>query len=363
MGALLNFVRYITAILQLVAGLLLAGCSGGTSVDVLEISGLPKPIRLSLPAGTPEQTRAILRSTISNTVDECSRRLSLSFENSEIASVNSAGHTIRIPVSRDTYNLLLLAQEYHRKTSGAFDITTSPIACLWGFHGSPVPARDISDDVLRTALKSVGHDKLRLHKNTVELLSPYTRLNLDELLCAYAVDLSILKIRRMEYSRVMLDIQGSARALGNPGRKSEWTYPLMNPFNHREQLAAISLNNLPALAIVESGSPTVTINGKCYGPIIDPRTGRPAEGTALALVLAPTATKAFALAQALFILGAEEGRNILSEFQDCEVLLIPDAAPHQMLVTQGIAALMETPEPPVMPRVLLENATPTQPAH
>lgn len=350
------FMRYIMCMLSLGAGLLLAGCSGSVSVDVLEISGFPKPIRLSLPDGTHEQTRAILRSTISNTVDECVRRLSLAVENSEITSVNSAGHTVRIPVSRDTCNLLLLAQEYHRKTAGAFDITTSPIACLWGFHGSPVPERDISDDVLRTALKSVGHDKLRLHKNTVELLSPYTRLNLDELLCAYAVDLSILKIRRMEYSRVMLEIQGSARALGNPGRKSDWTHPLQNPFNHSEQLAAISLNNLPALAIVETGDQTVTINGKRYGPIIDPRTGRPAEGTALALVLAPTATKAFALAQALFILGADEGRKILSEFQDCEVLLIPDVLPRQMLITQGMAAVIKTPTPPIMPWVLLESA-------
>lgn len=351
----MNFRRYSTYLLSTCAGLLLAGCSGNPSHDTVELSCASRHIRLHFPKSAPELERAILLNEVSNTLAECTRRLSLSVENSEISSINSAGYTVRMPVSRDTFNLLLLAQEYNRKSGGVFDITTAPIACLWGFYGSTVPEHDLPDDVLRTALQSVGHDNLRLYKNTVELTSPYARLNLDEMAKAYAIDLAILKIRRLEYGDVLLESDGAARALGKPSKKADWTFSLLSPFDSgREVLASIHLANLPAVCVAQTGNDFVTIDGKRYGHHIDPRTGRPAEGMALVAVLAPTTTKAFALAEALFVLGPVEGMSILPEFSGCEALFIPDEMPRRMLATRGMADALEWPEPPVMPCQIIQ---------
>jgi thiamine biosynthesis lipoprotein len=45
--------------------------------------------------------------------------------------------------------------------------------------------------------------------------------------------------------------------------------------------------------------------GRRYGHILDPRTGRPAQGMLSTTVLAPTATEADALSTAMFVMGME----------------------------------------------------------
>ena len=52
-------------------------------------------------------------------------------------------------------------------------------------------------------------------------------------------------------------------------------------------------------------------NGRKLGHILDPRTGWPAEGTASATAIAPTAAEADALATAFFILGVDQSPGVL----------------------------------------------------
>jgi len=347
--------RIRNSILSLIAVIaLLLGCSRGVPYDTLDTLDLSYPVEIQVPKKMAAQTRSILLNAVENTLENDFRRLLLSVQNSEVSAINQVGNTVRLPVSRETFNLLLLTQDFNRRTGGAYDITTSPIACLWGFYGSPVPEREIPDELLAATLKSIGPANVRLSQNTVELRTSYIRLNVDDIAQAYVLDLAIIKIRRLNYGDILLSFGSNVRALGCPSGKSAWTYPLPNPFDSKTPLAQIRLESQPALSIAQIGENFVTINGKRYGRIIDPATGRPAEGMALVAVLAPTTTRAHALAQALFVLGPEKGMAIMPEFAECEVLFIPDEKPHHALATRGMLEALDWPINPAMPCVLLE---------
>ncbi|MBL8855797.1 MAG: FAD:protein FMN transferase, partial [Planctomycetaceae bacterium] len=67
--------------------------------------------------------------------------------------------------------------------------------------------------------------------------------------------------------------------------------------------------------------------------VLDPRTGRPAEGVWSATVLAPTAAQADALGTACFVLGLDGCQRLLEHCPDLGILLVlPNRGRHQTVV-------------------------------
>ncbi len=62
--------------------------------------------------------------------------------------------------------------------------------------------------------------------------------------------------------------------------------------------------------------------GRRYGHILDPRTGRPAEGVFSVTVLAPTAAEADALSTAFYVLGYEETARYCESRPDVGFLML-----------------------------------------
>lgn len=312
------------------------GCSRGPETKAHTVFARGTPVTVTIPASFDDVQQQIISSTASNLIERIYNKLSLRVEDSETSSINRIAHTIRLPISRDTYSLLQLCRHFTELTGGAFDITITPIAYLWGFHGGEVPERPLSSEVLQAALKGVGQDKIVLSRNAVELASPYTRVDFGRIIEAYAIDLSVIKLRRMDYTDFCLSAEGLSRCLGTRAGGTPWQYPVTDPFSG-QRVGALMLSELPAAATLKTGDNTVSIGGKAYSHVIDPRTGQPAERFECVTVLAPTATKAVALARALFVLDLDEGREVLQNFPRCEALYIPAARPAQYIMTRGMA--------------------------
>ena len=85
----------------------------------------------------------------------------------------------------------------------------------------------------------------------------------------------------------------------------------------------------------------VIINGEKYAHIIDPRNGYPVKGMAGVTILASTATEADAMSTAMFVMGAEEAKDVLKKLPDCHVLFIPDEQPLRIIVTPGMNKLFK----------------------
>lgn len=258
---------------------------------------------------------------------------------SDIAKINRVANMVRLQVSYNTFRIIDLAHHYGELTGGAFDITAAPLEALWGFGAKP-PEEAPPEEIIEAARLGVGSDKLQIFdQGSVALTTPLTRLGLGDMIQAYGVDLAILEMRRQHVPGALLHWGRSHRALGNAAAGHPWTALVPHPFEEGRNLGEVLL--LPpgaALVVVCLYDRSVTLEGTRYGHVIDPRTGRPARGTALAAVSGPTATQAHALARALVVLGIEEGSSILQDFDRCEALVVPDRKPLEAWMTPGLAS-------------------------
>jgi thiamine biosynthesis lipoprotein len=253
---------------------------------------------------------------------------------SDIAKVNRVAGSYRIYVSFNTFRAIDLAHYYSRLTGGAYDLTILPALEAWGFAG-PIPESPPDEEECAALRELIGPRHILLpEQGAVALLAPGVRIAPAGLAQAYGVDLAIVEMRRQNIDRALVAWDRYARALGRLDAETPWRHPIRNPFG-ATALGDIALEEAPALAVIGLRDQTVTIQGRSFGGIIDPRTARPAEGVALVAVRAPTCIMAHALAHALIVLGPEEGNAVLTEFPECDVLLIPDKQPIQALATAG----------------------------
>jgi thiamine biosynthesis lipoprotein len=96
----------------------------------------------------------------------------------------------------------------------------------------------------------------------------------------------------------------SVYAIGRPpGEPRGWGVRLKHPSAEGRSLGTVWLADR-GLGTSAATFQYFEYNGRKLGHLLDPRTGRPAEGTASATAGAPTAAEADAMSTALFVLGA-----------------------------------------------------------
>ena len=135
-----------------------------------------------------------------------------------------------------------------------------------------------------------------------------------------AVDAMARSLRSHGVGDALLELSGNAVALGSSVAGDPWSVLLADP---RGRIAGIARVRLaPGQAISCSGQydSLVIANGGSY--VVDPRTGRPAQGLIGVAVLAPDAKTAGAWKAALFVLGPHEAIARAKERSDLAVILI-----------------------------------------
>lgn len=282
---------------------------------------------------------------------------------SDINKLNRVGQTVRLQVSRDTYRLLDLAHHYSARTDGAFDPTAAPLEKLWRLPGGPGPAEEPAPELIEGTRQSVGRQHLEIFdQGAIAYTTPGIQVGLNLISPAYATDLAMIDLRRRGFTDLRIQLATTHRVLGRGTKGQPWQVAVMDPFNTNATLGTVRLESpRPALVILPLRNPAIVIGSNTFGNVINPLTGRPAEGTALAAVLGPSATMAHALAQALLVRGVEHASDLLGRFPKCEALLVPDRLPLEVWCSEGFAtqlSLSTTPPPTVIP---LSRASVTAP--
>jgi len=204
--------------------------------------------------------------------------------------------------------LFELAARLHRDTNGAFDITSGPLSEVWGF--SRRQGRLPSDAELAAARKRVGMDDVLLdaEHGTVAFRRPGLSLHLNCIGKGYALDRMAELLDADAVGDYLLHGgRSSVFARGNcpGGTRAGWTIGVPHPLRPGERLAEVDLVD-QALGTSGSGTQFFEHAGRRYGHLLDPRTGRPADGVYTATVVAPAAAEADALSTAFYVMGAEE---------------------------------------------------------
>jgi thiamine biosynthesis lipoprotein len=167
--------------------------------------------------------------------------------------------------------------------------------------------------------------ELDAEQRTVRFRRDGVLLHLGAIGKGYALDRAAAVLRELGVQAALLDGGTSTvYALGAPPGEDAWVVGLCDPRDRDRRLAAVRLRDA-ALSTSGDYEQFFEWEGVRYSHLLDPRTGRPAQGTWSAMVTAPSAADTDALSTAAFVLGEAEADSVCQRFPDAGVALIPDA--------------------------------------
>jgi thiamine biosynthesis lipoprotein len=251
------------------------------------------------------------------------RLMSVYRQDSDVARLNAISGE-EIEIDPRTFEALDAAVETSRLTEGAFNVFILPAEQLWGFKSgrtrkAPPPAKIElhSGDGSEISLRRAGG------KRFARLLKDGIKIDLGGIAAGYAVDRAVSVLKEMNVSCALVDIGGDCYCLGTSARGAPWRVAVRHP---RER-GALTVLELSDMAVTTSGDyeDFFMEDGKRYGHIFDPRSGRPAEsGVISATVISNTCVMADALATALVVMGKDEALKLVRRLPSTECILVTE---------------------------------------
>ena len=212
-------------------------------------------------------------------------------------------------ISQILSDILLISMEVSWITSGAFDVTVSPLVELWGFGAEGREQQVPAPSAIAAAREDIGFQNLQLDftEPRITLARPVT-VDLSGVAKGYGVDMLAQWLERQGIRDYLVEIGGEIRAAGNSPRGDAWRVGIEKP-------SALGAGVEKAIRVSGVGLATsgdyrnyFEKDGKRYSHTLDPKTGYPiTHKTASVTVIAETSAYADALATGFLVLGAEKG--------------------------------------------------------
>ena len=231
-------------------------------------------------------------------LDRLENQLSRFIPGSEVSRVNSlrAGESLR--VGNATLECLQLAARLNAETKGAFDVTILPLlACL---RKAEAAGREPAADELAAARARVGMRLLDIDAaaHTVGVKADGVRIDLGAIGKGYAVDRMVAVLRDHNIQTALVHTgTSSVYVMGAPPGQTGWRLILRDPDGSNRPLKALMIRDR---SLSGSGIPP---EGR---HVVDPRSGRFAEGKFGTWVVAPSAALSDGLSTAFMVMSREE---------------------------------------------------------
>lgn len=298
---------------------------------------------ICIPFGTPDAATAA--DAAFDLIDRLEDQLTVYRKHSEISRLNRLAAVSPVVVEPRLFALLQLAQWLAGETGGAFDVTAGPLVRAWGFFRRQGRVPD--DAELADAFARVGFHQVELNADdrTVHFRRRGVEINLGSIGKGYALDRAAELLRRdWGIGSALLHAGGSSVvAVGHPPGGEAWAVTVRHPWDG-SAVATVYLRD-QGLATSAATFQHFAYNQRKLGHLIDPRTGRPAEGTASATAVAPTAAEADALSTAFYVLGEGGSAEVCGRHADYGAAVLPDGHAAELLALGCVAVTRPEPEP------------------
>jgi len=316
--------------------LFLAGC-GGETTEIqfsFQTMGTEASSRLFLPGSLPpKEAEEIVRSSFA----EVNTALSTWSKDSEISRLSRAPADSAFSVSPLMQACLQKSRQLYEQSGGAFDPTAESLMRLWGFYRRKgvLPGQAALD----SAMADLGQWRMEDNPARVIKEKPGTRFDLGGIAKGLAVDLALERLLKKGVRDGLIDLGGNLYCLGGAPGREDWRVGIRNPRNRDELFATVTVSGA---SVATSGSYErfVMIDGHRFGHIMNPATGRPAEGLLSATVIASEGILADGLSTTLFVLGPEKAMEFLREYYpQVDVVLVVAGEEGQKDIVMATAGL------------------------
>lgn len=290
-------------------------------------------IRLNARTATGDQAHTAAAMEALDLIEEIEDQLTVYRDTSEVIELNRRAAREPVGVASGLWSMLRFADQLHRDSSGAYDLTAGPLSKLWGFHTRE--GRLPSQEEIEATLEQVGWGNVLLdhQQNEIAFKRDGITINFNSIGKGYALDRAAAVLESQGVSDFMFHGGRSsllARGARTGGRG--WPSGLRHPLRPQQQIASFWIVN-EALSTSGSATQSFLHRGKRYGHLIDPRTGWPADTMHTVTVIAPTAMEADALSTAFYIMGPEATEDYCQRHPEIKTLMVlPTGRPGEVEV-------------------------------
>ena len=240
-------------------------------------------------------------------------------DNSELARWNreaKAGEEVKL--SARLRQAVTLAIPIYEKSSGALDLTIRPVLDIWGIEDGTAETFQVpAEKELTEAAAHMGMDGIHVTDEGLVRDRKDITLDLGSVGKGYALD--VVYDQEMPVTGGVIAVGGSIMVFGNKPDGGDFRVGIRDPEGLPEDTIGVITfpSGTKKMCISTSGGYEKFIekDGVRYHHIIDPRTLRPSEsGLKSVTVVCENGLVSDGLSTAIFILGEEEGKKLLSEF-------------------------------------------------
>ena len=222
----------------------------------------------------------------------------------------------------ETVYVIRKAVEYAELTGGAFDPTVGPVVSLWNIRGGSgyVPA----DEERAAAAALVDFRKILFDgEDRVMLAEPGMSVNLGAIAKGYIADRVKDVLVGAGVTHAVISLGGNVLAFGGKPDGSDFVIGIQDPFGDSGRITgSLSVSDG---SVVSSGDYErfFESGGVRYHHIMDPVTGAPARsGLSGVTVLTDSSIDGDALSTAVFVLGRNDGLELIESIDGAECVLI-----------------------------------------
>ena len=226
-----------------------------------------------------------------------------------------------IALSAEQYALLATMLGFSKELEGSIDPTLGVLEDVYAFSNTKGELPEA--DKVKQAAAYVGLDKIALDASTrsLRILQEGTRVDFRRVLKGYALDQGAEQLRKGGFVNFLLHLDGQVLAIGKK-HEQEWALGVRDPrgntpFATFEFAGAVRTRS-------DAERFLLTNDSKRVSDVIDPRSLRPVGHIRSLTVLAPDATTAELLSQALFVLGVKKALRYCERNAGVSVIIVDD---------------------------------------
>ncbi|GAB4061212.1 FAD:protein FMN transferase [Uliginosibacterium sediminicola] len=265
---------------------------------------------------------------------------------SQLTAVTAACQSGKpLQVTAEMAGLIRASQDFAQRSKQLFEPAIGKLIELWGFHADTFTPRLPADSEIKALLAAHPQvAQISFAGNTLQCHNPAIALDLGGIAKGWALDQAAAILHAHGVHNALINIGGNVMALGKKGDQP-WQVGIQDP-RGSGAIASLSLYDGEAVGTSGDYQRFFELGGQRYSHLIDPRSGRPAEGTEAVTVLVTPRAHAGMLSDVTskpVFLGGADGWRAMAQRMDIQHVLRVDGT-GRIQVTQAMQARLRWSE-------------------
>jgi len=270
---------------------------------------------------TGERRAGQIKEEVFSEMERLERLFDRTLENSDIYNLNEKAGQKPVEVSPEVFYVAEKALEYAELSGGAFDPTIAPVTDAWGFLGHEY--RVPSEEQLNQKLTLVDYREIELDQKNSAVYLPEDdmALELGGIAKGFIVDRAMEVLTNHGVEHAFVNAGGDIGLIGSRPEDDPWRIGVRNPRQEQKMLAVLPVSD-KAVATSGDYERSFEEDGVHYHHLLDPETGMPARELASVTIVADSVLEADVLSTTIFVLGREQGMQIIEQKEGVEGVLV-----------------------------------------